>query len=234
MPRRWLSAARDMAGSRIACDDLNRLEVRRPYPRLRKARTHGRSRCCTPRCAVGGAGVHPRSSGSRRDRQVDARRSRSAESEQPSSAAGEQAEGAFLLEVEGAARGGGDAAEPAAQVRDRGADRRLGQHPQAERQRGGADVVAALELERRRDRLQVRLTELPVRRPAAPRAPPCSRPSPAMPPPRQPRRARPAAAAPAGPGPATGRGPGAAARDPRGSGACERTCRAAGRPPRCA
>src|SRR5690242_16577518 len=72
------------------------------------------------------------------------------------SAAGQQAEGALLLEVQGAAGGGGDAAEAAAEVRDRGADRRLGQHPQAERQRRRADVVAALELQRGGDRLEVR------------------------------------------------------------------------------
>src|SRR5436305_6307949 len=81
------------------------------------------------------------------------------------SAAGQQAEGALLLEVQGAPGGGGDAAEAAAEVRDRGADRRLGQHPQAERQRRRADVVAALELQRGGDRLEVRLTELPVRWP---------------------------------------------------------------------
>ncbi|MGH3184852.1 MAG: cation diffusion facilitator family transporter, partial [Streptosporangiaceae bacterium] len=51
-----------------------------------------------------------------------------------SSAAGEQAQGAFLLEVEGPAWGGGDAAEPAAEIRDGGPDRGLGEHPQAERQ----------------------------------------------------------------------------------------------------
>ena len=50
------------------------------------------------------------------------------------SAAGQEAQGTFLFEVEGAARGGGDAAEAAAEVRDGGPDRRLGQHPQAERQ----------------------------------------------------------------------------------------------------
>src|SRR5438477_3711155 len=81
------------------------------------------------------------------------------------SAAGQQAEGALLLEVQGAAGGGGDAAKAAAEVRDRGADRRLGQHPQAERQRRRADVVAAPELQRGGDRLEVRLTELPVRWP---------------------------------------------------------------------
>ena len=82
-----------------------------------------------------------------------------------SSAAGQEAQGAFLFEVERAARGGGDAAEAAAEIRDGGPDRRLGQHPQAERQRRGADVVPALEFERDGDRLQVRLAELPVRRP---------------------------------------------------------------------
>ncbi len=38
------------------------------------------------------------------------------------SAAGQEAQGAFLLEVEGAAGGGGDAAEAAAEVRDGGPD----------------------------------------------------------------------------------------------------------------
>jgi hypothetical protein len=50
------------------------------------------------------------------------------------SAAGEQAKGAFLLEVKGPAGGGRDAAEPAAEIRDGGPDRGLGEHPQAERQ----------------------------------------------------------------------------------------------------
>src|SRR5436305_6097679 len=80
------------------------------------------------------------------------------------SAAGQEAEGALLLEVQGTARAGGDAAEAAAEIRDGGADRRLGEHPQTERQRRRADVIPALELERGRDRLEVRLAELPVRR----------------------------------------------------------------------
>jgi len=54
--------------------------------------------------------------------------------EQPALATGQEAEGALLLEVQGADRGGGDAAEAAAEIRDGGADRRLGQYPQAERQ----------------------------------------------------------------------------------------------------
>jgi len=86
------------------------------------------------------------------------------------SAAGEQAEGAFLFEVQRPARGGGDAAEAAAEVGDGRPYRRLGQYPQAERQGRRADVVPALEFQRGRRGLQVRLAELPVRRPARPRA----------------------------------------------------------------
>jgi cation diffusion facilitator family transporter len=48
------------------------------------------------------------------------------------SAAGQQAERAFLLEVQRPAGRGGDAADPPAQVGDRGADRRLGEHAQPE------------------------------------------------------------------------------------------------------
>ena len=109
------------------------------------------------------------------------------------SAAGQQAQRAFLLEVERPARRGGDAAEPAAQVRDGGADRRLGQHPQPERQRGGADVIAALEFERGRDGFQVRLAELPVRRPV----PPPGQPRAPLPARRLPARYRPAPCLPA-------------------------------------
>ena len=83
-----------------------------------------------------------------------------------SSAAGQQAQSALLLEVQGADRGGWDAAEAAAEIRDSGADRGFGQHTQAERQRRGADIVPALELESGGDRLQVGLAELAMRRPA--------------------------------------------------------------------
>jgi len=100
-------------------------------------------------------------------------------------AAGQQPERAFLLEVQRPARGRGNPAEPAAQVRDGGAHRRLGQHAQPERERRGADVVAPLELERDRDRFQVRLAELPVRRPAQTGRPRSARPGPR---PAQPRR----------------------------------------------
>jgi len=75
----------------------------------------------------------------------------------------ERAQRALLLEVERPAGRRRDAAEAAAQVRDGGAHRRLGQHPQAERQRRRADVVAPLQVQRGGDGLQVRLAELPVR-----------------------------------------------------------------------
>src|SRR5260370_41742733 len=81
-----------------------------------------------------------------------------------SSAPGQQAQGAFLLEVEGAARGGGNAAEAAAEVSDGRPDRRLRQHPPAARQRRGADVVPALEGPRPRGALEGRLRELPLGR----------------------------------------------------------------------
>ncbi len=81
------------------------------------------------------------------------------------SAAGQQAEGTFLFEVEGPAWSGRDAADPSGEIRDGGPDRWLGQHPQAERQRRGANVVTALEFQRSRHSLQVRLAELPVRWP---------------------------------------------------------------------
>jgi cation diffusion facilitator family transporter len=84
--------------------------------------------------------------------------------------AGQQAQSALLLEVQCPARRGRDAAQPPAQIGDGHPHRRLGQHPQAERQRRGADVVTPLEIQRGRHRLQVRLAELPVRRPR-PRCP---------------------------------------------------------------
>src|SRR5215471_5302905 len=64
------------------------------------------------------------------------------------SSAGEQPQRALLLEVQGPAGRGGNAAEPAPEVGHRGPDTGLGQHPHAERQRRRADVVAPLELER--------------------------------------------------------------------------------------
>src|SRR5271165_606465 len=94
-----------------------------------------------------------------RRRGVEASRRR----ENNRSAAGQQAEGAFLFEVEGPAWGSGDAAEPAAEIRDGGPDRWFGEHPQAERQRRWTDVVTALEFERGGHGLQVRLAKLPVR-----------------------------------------------------------------------
>jgi hypothetical protein len=52
------------------------------------------------------------------------------------------------------------------QFRDGGADGGLGQHAQPERQRGRRDVKLALDREGSRDRLEVGLSELPVRLPA--------------------------------------------------------------------
>jgi hypothetical protein len=49
------------------------------------------------------------------------------------------------------------------QVGDGGAGRRVGQHPQAEGQRGRRDVEAPLDGQGRGDRGQVLLGELPVR-----------------------------------------------------------------------
>jgi len=51
----------------------------------------------------------------------------------------------------------------AAKVGDRRTGRRVGQHPQPERERGGRDVKLALDRERRRDRGDVLLGKLPVR-----------------------------------------------------------------------
>ena len=82
----------------------------------------------------------------------------------------EQAERSFLLEVERAGGGRLDAADPPAQLGHLGPDARLGEHAQAERQRGGADVVAALDRQRERDRVQIALAELPVRRRGGQRA----------------------------------------------------------------
>jgi hypothetical protein len=80
----------------------------------------------------------------------------------------EGAEGAFLFEVEGS--GGAwarlDVAGAATQVGDGGADRRVGEHAKPEREGGGGDVVLMLDPQRRGDRRQVRVGELPVGRPA--------------------------------------------------------------------
>jgi hypothetical protein len=76
----------------------------------------------------------------------------------------EQAERSLLLEVERAGGGRLDAADPSAELGYLGPDPGLGEHAEAERQRGGADVVAALDRQRERDRVQVTLAELPVRR----------------------------------------------------------------------
>src|SRR5580704_4283965 len=83
------------------------------------------------------------------------------------SAALEQPQRAFLLEVQGSAGRGGDAAQPPPQVGHRGSHRRLGQHAHAERERGRTDVVAPLQFERRRHGLQILLGKHAVRRPAS-------------------------------------------------------------------
>ena len=93
---------------------------------------------------------------------------------QRSSAAAEQTQGALLLEVEGAAGGGRDAPEATAEIRYGCPHRRFGQHPQPEGQGRRADVIPPLELQRGGDRLQISLTELPVRRPVS--RPPLGRP----------------------------------------------------------
>jgi hypothetical protein len=80
-------------------------------------------------------------------------------------AAAERAQCPLLLEVERAAGAGarGHVASAPPKVGDGGPRRRIGQHPQAEGQRGGRDVEAPLDGEGRRDRGQVLLGELPVR-----------------------------------------------------------------------
>jgi cation diffusion facilitator family transporter len=79
----------------------------------------------------------------------------------------ERAQRALLLEVQRPARRGGHVAGAPPQVGDRGADRWLGQHPQAERERGRGNVVPLLDPHRRGDGRQVLLGELPVRGPAS-------------------------------------------------------------------
>jgi hypothetical protein len=76
----------------------------------------------------------------------------------------QEAERSFLFEVERAGGGRLDAADPPAKLGHLGPDSGLGEHAEAEGQRGGADVVSALDRQRERDRVQVALAELPVRR----------------------------------------------------------------------
>jgi hypothetical protein len=79
--------------------------------------------------------------------------------------AAERAQRALLLEVKRAARARprGHVAGAPSQVGDGGARRRVGQHPQAEGERGRRNVEAPLDGEPGRDRGQVLLGELPVR-----------------------------------------------------------------------
>ena len=72
----------------------------------------------------------------------------------------EQALRAFLLEVQRPSPP--KPARAYAQIRHRGAHRGLREHPQPERQGGGADVEPSLDRERRRHRIHVALGELPV------------------------------------------------------------------------
>jgi hypothetical protein len=69
----------------------------------------------------------------------------------------------FLLEVENARGRGLDAADPPAEFGNLCTDDRFGEHAQAERQRRRGYVVTALDRQGKRDRIQVRLTELAVR-----------------------------------------------------------------------
>ncbi len=86
------------------------------------------------------------------------------EPRETSLAAGQHAQRALLLEVKRPAGSGREAAEPAAEIGHGRAHLRLGQHAEAERQRGGTDVVPPLDLQRGGHGGQVGLGELPVRR----------------------------------------------------------------------
>ena len=85
----------------------------------------------------------------------------------PAALLAERAQRALLLEVQRPPRCGGHVAGAPPEVGDRGADRGLGQHPQAERERGRGNVVPLLDPHRRGDGRQVLLGELPVRGPAS-------------------------------------------------------------------
>jgi hypothetical protein len=74
----------------------------------------------------------------------------------------QQPQGPFLFELEGLGWRRAHPADPAPQFGDLRAHAGLGQHPQAERQRRGADVVAPLDRQRVRDRRQVVIAELAV------------------------------------------------------------------------
>ena len=79
---------------------------------------------------------------------------------------GKEAQGPFLFEVERPAGWLGNPPDAPAEVGHCRADGGLGEYPQAERERGGTDLVAPLQLQRGRDGPQVPVTELPVARPA--------------------------------------------------------------------
>jgi hypothetical protein len=73
---------------------------------------------------------------------------------------GEQAERAFFLEVHGHDRQGPDPPDPASKVGNCRARRGVGQHPQAERERCRADVVALLDRQREGNGIDISLAEL--------------------------------------------------------------------------
>jgi cation diffusion facilitator family transporter len=77
----------------------------------------------------------------------------------------EGAERPLLLEVQRPSRRSRHMASAPAEVGDRRANRRLREHSQPERQRGRRDIVTPLDPQRRRDRGQVLVRELPVRGP---------------------------------------------------------------------
>jgi hypothetical protein len=77
----------------------------------------------------------------------------------------EQPQRPFLLEVQRAGDRAADPPGPPAELGDLGPGRRIGHDLQAERQGRGADVVAPLDGQPERDRIQIALGELPVRGP---------------------------------------------------------------------
>jgi hypothetical protein len=81
----------------------------------------------------------------------------------------EQPQRPLLLEVQCAGDRAADPPGPPAELGHLRPCRRIGYDFEAERERRGADVVAALDRQRQRDRVQVAIRELPVRgRPGAP------------------------------------------------------------------
>jgi cation diffusion facilitator family transporter len=103
----------------------------------------------------------------RRSRRIRARRRPGGDA--PAALAAQRAQGAqrpLLLEVQRPPRRGRHMARAPPEVGDRGADRGLGEHSQPERERGRGDVVTPFDLQRRGDRGQVLVGELPVGGPA--------------------------------------------------------------------